>query len=74
MKPKLFYNINKNVLTIGGDLQTYFGIANNRFKKEDHFNLYSKALKSGNLIYWVTNIPDELKPNNYKSVENGCYW
>jgi hypothetical protein len=69
-----FYNKNKNVLTIGGDLQTYFGIANNRFKKEDHLGLYSKELNSGNLKYWITNIPDELKPNNFQFIENGCYW
>jgi hypothetical protein len=36
--------------------------------------LYSSEKKSGNLKYWITNIPDEMKPNNYQSIENGCYW
>ena len=69
-----FYNQNKNVLTIGGDLQTYFGIANNRLKKEDHVGIYKKELESGNIQYWITTIPDELKPVDYQRIENGCYW
>jgi hypothetical protein len=27
-----------------------------------------------NKEYWIMNIPDEYKPNNYMKIEGGCYW
>jgi len=67
---KMLYNNNKNVLTIGGDLQAFFGILNNRTK------LY---YKNHNIIipnekYWIIEIPESYKPLNYDKIEGGCYW
>jgi len=67
---KKFYDIGKNVCTIGGDLQTYFGIANGRLKKfnlENNLEIYHKE-------YWILEIPEEYKPVDYMKIENGCYW
>ena len=67
---KQFYDIGKNVCTIGGDLQVYFGILNGRQKK-----WYKRDnIKLKNEEYWIVNIPEEYKPNNYMKIENGCYW
>ena len=30
--------------------------------------------KINNPEYWILNIPDEYKPENYMKIENGCYW
>jgi hypothetical protein len=54
--------INKNYFIIGSDLLTIFGIKHERIKNS---NLYNE--------YWI-DVTEELKPNNYKSIENGCYW
>jgi hypothetical protein len=62
-----FYNNNKNVLTIGGDLPFYFGILNKRCKK--HINVNDINIK-----LWITEIPEKYKPNNYHLIEDGCYW
>jgi hypothetical protein len=62
-----FYDDDKNVLTIGGDLQTFFGILGNRHKK--NLNLSNLDTK-----LWITEIPDKYKPENYMLIENGCYW
>jgi hypothetical protein len=67
---KQFYDIGKNVCTIGGDLQVYFGILNGRQKKwykRDNIELKNEE-------YWIVNIPEEYKPNDYMKIENGCYW
>jgi hypothetical protein len=67
---KLFFDIDKNVLTIGGDLQTFFGVLNSR--TNDYYIKNNIELK--NKEYWIVNIPDEYKPKNYEKIENGCYW
>ena len=67
---KKFYNIDKNVCIIGGDIQTFFGILNDRAKKlfqENNIQIQNKES-------WILNIPDEYKPENYMKIENGCYW
>jgi hypothetical protein len=102
-----FYELNKNVCTVGGELQIFFGIANQRVKGEANnfdwktyvenyedlrkanINTYESALqhwnnfgkkegrtfkKFNNNQYWILNIPDEYKPENYMSIEKGCYW
>lgn len=60
---KQFYDIGKNVLTIGGELTKYLGIISKRVKEE----------QINNKEYWI-NIPEEYKPNDYIKIENGCYW
>jgi hypothetical protein len=60
---KKFYDMNKNVCVVGGDITTYFGIISKRI--ENH-NFENKK-------YWI-NIPNEYKPKDYMKIENGCYW
>lgn len=62
---KIDGDLNKDAIYLGGSIQTIFGILSSREKT--HGNLpYNE--------YWITKIPDEYKPPNYKSVEDGCYW
>lgn len=65
-----FYNIGKNVCTVGGELQTFFGILNTRTKL-DYTN---RNLQIKNKEYWILTIPDEYKPKDYMKIEDGCYW
>lgn len=67
---KQFYDKGKDVITLGGDLQKMFGILNKREKNEIEKN--NIILK--NKEYWITNIPDEYKPEGYMKIEDGCYW
>lgn len=67
---KQFYDIGKNVCTLGGDLPKYFGILTNRMKALCENN----NLELNNKEYWIINIPEEYKPNDYMKIENGCYW
>ena len=60
---KQFYDIGKNVCTIGGELQPFFGIKNSR----THF-------PTTNPEYWIIDIPEKYKPVDYNKIENGCYW
>ena len=63
---KKFYDINKNVLTIGNDITILFGILNQR-SKEQYKGVINPEL-------WITEIPEKYKPKDYKRIENGCYW
>jgi len=54
--------LDKDYLIIGSHLLEIFGIKHDRISKENKYN-----------EYWVE-VPDELKPPNYKMIENGCYW
>ena len=67
---KKFYDNGKNVCTLGGDLQTMFGILNGRTR--DYYNNANKEIP--NKEYWITKIPDVYKPKDYMKIENGCYW
>lgn len=60
---KQFYDIGKNVCTIGGELQTFFGIKNGR-----------TLFPNTNQEYWIIDIPEKYKPIDYNKIENGCYW
>lgn len=62
-----FYNDNKDVVTIGGDLQKIFGVLNSR-------ELISWGFKPENPELWIMNIPNEYKPDGFQKIENGCYW
>ena len=62
---KIHSELNKDAIYLGGSIQTIFGILSAREKE------------NSNLPYnenWITKIPDEYKPSNYKMIENGCYW
>jgi len=59
-----FFNLGKNVCTIGGELHDFFGIMNKRNRN----NITTKQ------EYWIQNIPDEYKPKGYMKIEDGCYW
>jgi hypothetical protein len=64
---KKFYDIGKNVCTDGGEMQTNFGILNNRNKG------WNKT-PTINQEYWIMDIHEEYKPANYNKIEGGCYW
>jgi len=67
---KKFYDIGKNVLTIGGDLQSMVGILNKRTK----YYYIKHNIEIPNKEYWILDIPEEYKPNDYQKIEDGCYW
>lgn len=58
--------LHKISIHIGGTLQLLFGIKGKRW---DGINLFCDLYNE----YWVRPTED-LRPKNYKSVENGCYW
>jgi hypothetical protein len=62
---RIHSELNKDAIYIGGSIQTIFGILSKREK--DCSKLYVNK-------YWITEIPEEYKPANYKSIEDGCYW
>jgi len=62
---KIDTELNKDAIYIGGSIQTLFGILSKREKDCSDLPISQ---------YWVTEIPDEYKPPNYKLIENGCYW
>jgi hypothetical protein len=51
----------KDVIVLGGDLLSIFGIKTGR-NKNSIFNEYWRS------------VPDHLKPKDYMKIENGCYW
>lgn len=57
--------LNKDVFVIGGTLNNIFGLKTQRFREHQPEFIYNE--------YWV-DIPENLKPINYKKIENGCYW
>lgn len=60
--------LRKQSIHIGGSLQLLFGIKGKRWEHKDYN--YQQCLYNE---YWVRPTED-LKPSNYKNVENGCYW
>ena len=60
--------LHKKAIHMGGALQLLFGIKGKRWEHEN-FNYQYKLYNE----YWVRPT-DDLKPKNYKQVENGCYW
>lgn len=60
--------LHKKAIHMGGTLQILFGIKGKRWESESYdyqHKLYNE--------YWVRPT-DDLKPQNYMNVENGCYW
>jgi hypothetical protein len=62
---KIDKELNKDAIYVGGSIQTLFGIISSREKEHGKIK-YNE--------YWITDIPQEYRPNNYKLIENGCYW
>jgi len=62
---RIHEELNKDAIYIGGSIQTIFGILSKREKDCSSLPVNQ---------YWITDIPEEYKPANYKSIENGCYW
>lgn len=58
--------IGKKAIHIGGSVQIFFGIIGRRWETEYDLSLHIND-------YWVRPSSCET-PNNYKDVENGCYW
>lgn len=58
--------MNKKAVHIGGALQLLFGIKGKRWDNRGYeAHVYNE--------YWVRPTED-LKPRNYRNVEDGCYW
>jgi len=57
--------LNKDAIYIGGNIQEMFGILCKR-EKDAGF------IKPNE--YWITTIPEEYIPSDYKTIEDGCYW
>jgi hypothetical protein len=60
--------LNKQAIHMGGCLQLLFGIKGKRWETD--------SFKWDKILYndaWVRPT-DDLKPSNYKKVEDGCYW
>jgi glutamate racemase len=61
---KIHAVLHKDAYYIGGSITNLFGILTTR---EATTNIATNE-------FWITKIPDEFKPPNYKMIENGCYW
>jgi hypothetical protein len=62
---KIDKELNKDAIYVGGSIQTLFGIISSREKEHGKIKYND---------YWISDIPQEYRPNNYKLIENGCYW
>jgi hypothetical protein len=62
---RIHTELGKDAIYIGGSIQTLFGILSKR--ERDCSNLPINE-------FWITDIPEEYRPANYKQIENGCYW
>ena len=62
---KIDKELKKDAIYVGGSIQTLFGIISSREKEHGKIN-YNE--------YWISDIPVEYRPTNYKLIENGCYW
>ena len=58
--------LHKNVIVLGGsEINALFGIKHKRFLDLNPNFVYNE--------HWI-DVPEELKPDNYKKIEDGCYW
>jgi hypothetical protein len=57
--------LNKDVFVIGGTLNEHFALKTQRLKESSPNLTYNE--------FWI-DIPEYMKPHNYKLIENGCYW
>ena len=62
---KIDVELKKGAIYVGGSIQTLFGIISSREKEHGKIKYND---------YWISEIPLEYRPTNYKQIENGCYW
>jgi hypothetical protein len=62
---KIENELKRDAIYVGGSIQTLFGIISSREKEHGKIK-YNK--------YWISDIPPEYRPDNFKLIENGCYW
>lgn len=62
---KIHDEFKKDAIYVGGSIATLFGIIGQREKQ------HGKIKYDQN---WISEIPEEYKPSNYKLIEQGCYW
>ena len=62
---KIHAELGKEAIYVGGTITNLFGILSSRERD---------AGKVKTNEYWISEIPNEYKPANYKEIENGCYW
>jgi hypothetical protein len=62
---KIHAELDKDAIYLGGSITNLFGILTTREKN-------ANRVKPNE--FWITNIPEEYRPENYKNIENGCYW
>ena len=62
---KIHNELKKDAIYVGGSIQTLFGIISSREKE------HGKIKYDEN---WISEIPDEYRPEKYRLIENGCYW
>ena len=62
---KIHIELNKDAIYVGGTITNLFGILSAREKTNSKIETNE---------FWITEIPDEYKPDNYKLIEDGCYW
>ena len=58
--------LGKKAIHLGGQVQMMFGILGERWEK---IPFYKEFIND----YWVHPLPEET-PDNFKKIENGCYW
>jgi hypothetical protein len=54
-----------------------FGIIGERWKTSDYVQIIKEALGTNqveNPDLFVSEIPEALRPPNFKTLEDGCYW
>jgi len=62
---KIDSELKKDAIYLGGSIQTIFGILSQREKQDTNLPVNE---------FWVTEIPQEYRPSNFKDIEGGCYW
>ena len=62
--------LGKKAVHLGGATQVLFGIKGKRWEAEDYGDGYKQRLINE---YWVRPADNEI-PQNFTSVEEGCYW
>lgn len=62
--------LQKDTITIGEEMQFYFGILSQRRKEK--FAKENVVVENEDL--YISKIPEEYKPKDYHKIENGCYW
>jgi hypothetical protein len=64
---KIYSELSKDAIYIGGCITNLFGILSKREKPRMINDVKINE-------YWILNIPEEYRPPNFEGIENGCYW